>query len=39
MGSPAGSRYLIDVLTRRSASETNPFRLDRTFEERERDVL
>ena len=39
MGSPAGSRHLIDLLTRRSASETNPFRLDRTFEERERDVL
>jgi sarcosine oxidase, subunit beta len=39
MGGPAGSRHLIDVITGKIPSETNPFRLDRTFEERDRDVL
>jgi sarcosine oxidase, subunit beta len=39
MGSPAGSRHLIDVLTGRIEPEANPFRLDRAFEERDRDVL
>lgn len=39
MGSPAGSRHLIDVLIGRIEPEANPFRLDRTFEERDRDVL
>jgi sarcosine oxidase, subunit beta len=39
MGSPAGSRHLIDVLTGKIEPEANPFRLDRTFEERDRDVL
>lgn len=37
MGSPAGSRLLVDVMLQRAAA--NPFRLDRDLEERERDVL
>jgi sarcosine oxidase subunit beta len=37
MGSPAGSRILVDCMT--GAQEDNPFRLDRAFEHRERDVL
>jgi D-hydroxyproline dehydrogenase subunit beta len=39
MGSAAGSRHLTDVLTRRIQADQNPFRLDRTFEERELDLL
>jgi sarcosine oxidase subunit beta len=39
MGSPAGSRLLIDVMTGRIASGQNPFRLDRAFVPRARDVL
>jgi sarcosine oxidase, subunit beta len=39
MGSPAGSRHLIEVMTGKISTEANPFRLDRTFEERDRDVL
>jgi sarcosine oxidase subunit beta len=39
MGSPAGSRHLVDVITGKIAAEDNPFRLDRTFVERDRDVL
>jgi sarcosine oxidase subunit beta len=37
MGSPAGSRILIDCIT--GAGTENPFRLDRIFGSRERDVL
>jgi sarcosine oxidase subunit beta len=36
MGGPAGSRAVIDVLTGRLAAPENPFRPDRTFEERPR---
>lgn len=39
MGSPAGSRVLVDVLTGVLPNTENPFRLDRTFVERDRDVL
>jgi sarcosine oxidase subunit beta len=39
MGSPAGSRVLVDVLTGALPISENPFRLNRTFVERERDVL
>jgi sarcosine oxidase subunit beta len=39
MGAPAGSSLLVDVLTGRMAHDQNPFRLDRTFIERERDIL
>jgi sarcosine oxidase subunit beta len=39
MGSPAGSRHFIDVLTGRIAPEENLFALDRTFTERDLDVL
>lgn len=39
MGSPAGSRHLIDVLTGKIGDEANPFRLDRTLVERDLDVL
>jgi glycine/D-amino acid oxidase-like deaminating enzyme len=39
MGSPAGSRVLVDVLTCALPISENPFRLNRTFVERERDVL
>ena len=38
MGSPAGSRILIDCITG-ATGDGNPFRLDRRFERRERDVL
>lgn len=34
MGSPAGSRLLIDLLTGAIAPDTNPFRLNRPFTER-----
>jgi sarcosine oxidase subunit beta len=34
MAGPAGSRILVDVLTRKLAAEENPFRLDRAFEPR-----
>lgn len=37
MGSPAGSRHLVDVLT--GVVRDNPFAVDRTMGERERDVL
>jgi sarcosine oxidase subunit beta len=39
MGSPAGSRLLVDVLTGKIQTDDNPFRLDRTFAHRELDVL
>jgi glycine/D-amino acid oxidase-like deaminating enzyme len=39
MGSAAGSRILIDVLTGRIKRQDNPFRLERTFETRSLDVL
>ncbi|MDP8959841.1 MAG: FAD-binding oxidoreductase [Actinomycetota bacterium] len=39
MGSPAGSRHLVEVVTGKVRAENNPFRLDRVFQERERDVL
>jgi sarcosine oxidase subunit beta len=39
MGSPAGSRYLIDVLTGRIGQDANRFRLDREFLPRDLDVL
>lgn len=38
MGSPAGSRILVDCITG-APRDANPFRLDRPFEPRERDVL
>jgi sarcosine oxidase subunit beta len=38
MGSPAGSRILIDCVTGKAGTD-NPFRLDRQFRSRERDVL
>jgi sarcosine oxidase, subunit beta len=39
MGSPAGSRHLIDVLTGTIAPDYNPFSVDRTFELRDLDLL
>lgn len=39
MGSAAGSRHLIDVLTGRIGRDTNSFRLDRRFAPRDTDVL
>ena len=39
MGSPAGSRLLVDLLTGAIPAHENPFRLDRSFLERELDVL
>ena len=39
MGSPAGSRHLVDVLIGVVTSEDNPFRVDRRFEERAFDRL
>jgi sarcosine oxidase, subunit beta len=39
MGSAAGSRHLIDVLTGRLGRDTNSFRLDRRFAPRDTDVL
>jgi sarcosine oxidase, subunit beta len=39
MGSPAGSRHLIDVLTGRIGEDANRFRLDREFMARDLDVL
>ncbi|MDQ3952357.1 MAG: FAD-binding oxidoreductase [Actinomycetota bacterium] len=39
MGSPAGSRHLVDVLLGKIAPEANPFRVDRTFETRTFDRL
>ena len=37
MGSPAGSRHLVDVML--GDVDANPFRVDREMIERERDVL
>ena len=39
MGSSAGSRHLVDVLTGKISAHDNPFRLDRPFEERQLDLL
>lgn len=39
MAGPAASRLLVDLLTGRVAAEDNPFRLDRVFSRRDRDVL
>jgi sarcosine oxidase, subunit beta len=39
MGSAAGSRHLIDVLTGAIPMENNPFSVDRTFELRDLDLL
>ncbi|MGH3442083.1 MAG: NAD(P)/FAD-dependent oxidoreductase [Nitriliruptorales bacterium] len=39
MASTAASELLVDVLRGRVEPDRNPFRLDRTFAERERDVL
>jgi sarcosine oxidase subunit beta len=39
MGSAAGSRLLVDVLTGKTANDENPFRVDRTFVHRELDRL
>ncbi|MEC9353972.1 MAG: FAD-binding oxidoreductase, partial [Candidatus Thermoplasmatota archaeon] len=39
MGSPAGSRMLVDLLTGRLPTESNQFRFDREFEPREQDIL
>ena len=36
MGSPAGSRILVDLITGKLAEADNPYRLDRSFEERPR---
>jgi sarcosine oxidase subunit beta len=39
MGSPAGSRHLIDVVTGKVAEADNPFGLNREFTSREHDLL
>jgi glycine/D-amino acid oxidase-like deaminating enzyme len=39
MGSAAGSRHLIDVLTGAIPADGNPFSVDRTFELRDLDLL
>jgi len=39
MGSPAGSRLLIDVLTGKVPADDNPFRMDRAFVTRGLDIL
>jgi glycine/D-amino acid oxidase-like deaminating enzyme len=39
MASAGGSRMTVDVITGALASDDNPFRLDRHFEERSLDVL
>ncbi|MDQ2744392.1 MAG: FAD-binding oxidoreductase [Chloroflexota bacterium] len=39
MGSPAGSQLLVEVVTGQLPDDRNPFRLDRTFAERELDIL
>ena len=39
MASAGGSRLTVDVITGKLASDANPFRLDRHFEERPLDVL
>lgn len=39
MGSPAGSRHLVDVMIGRIPNDTNPFRVDRAFEVRAFDRL
>lgn len=39
MGSPAGSRHLVDLITGKTDRATNPFRLDRNFEPRSKDLL
>jgi glycine/D-amino acid oxidase-like deaminating enzyme len=39
MGGPAGSRRLVDLMVGRLATEDNPFRPDRKFEERAFDLL
>jgi sarcosine oxidase, subunit beta len=39
MGAPAGSRHLADVVTGKIPEEENRFRLDRAFEDRERDLI
>lgn len=39
MGSPAGGRILVDVMTGTLEAEKNPFRLDREFVERDGDLL
>jgi glycine/D-amino acid oxidase-like deaminating enzyme len=39
MGSPAGSRHLMDVLAGKVSPDDNPFRVDRPFEAREFDRL
>ena len=39
MGSPAGSRHLVDVITGRIREGDNAFAVDRRFGERERDLL
>ncbi|MGH2683316.1 MAG: NAD(P)/FAD-dependent oxidoreductase [Actinomycetota bacterium] len=36
MGSPAGSRILVDLITGKMSEAENPYRLDRSFEERPR---
>ena len=39
MGGAGGSRLVVDVLTGAADPETNPFRPDRAFEDREHDIL
>jgi sarcosine oxidase subunit beta len=39
MGSPAGSRHLVDVLLGKVGPEDNPFKVDRAFQVREFDRL
>jgi hypothetical protein len=34
MGSPAGSRILVDLITGKMPEDGNPYRLDRSFDER-----
>lgn len=36
MGSPAGSRILVDLITEKLSASDNPYRLDRSFDERPR---
>ena len=39
MAGAGGSRWVVDLLTRSVASSANPFRPDRAFADRERDIL
>ena len=39
MAGAGGSRLVVDLLTGAADAETNPFRPDRAFEDREHDIL